>query len=408
MATFSFTVSDLDGNRSTGQMDAPTLDDAARTLGDESKFVIKLSEVSVKTNKQLKATSSLFKKKVKRSDVIMFANQLAVMISTGVPLSDALNGIANNTKDDAFRSVLFSVTEDVTSGQPLSTAMAKHPAVFPGVMVSLMEASELSGEMGTMLDRIAEYLTKQQRIVKQVRGGIMYPGFMMFMCIGITVFLLTFVMPKFADIYSKKGATLPAPTQFLLGISDSLISNWYLWLGGIATLGISLFMWCKTPTGRRQTDWLKLNSPVVGNVCRLLYLTRSFQTFNTLIEAGIPLVDTIRITKDINKNVYFENLWTQTNEDIRSGRNLSDQLFESSLIPGPFAQMVESGEKSGRLGTVFGRLSEFTQSEFDQAVKNAVQFIEPVMMVVIGSIIGFIAISLLLPIFGAGQAMSGS
>ncbi len=345
--------------------------------------------------------------KIKRDDIILLINQLAVMLDTGVPISEAISGIAERTEDPKFRAILEDVTDHVESGNPLSSALAKYPRAFPPVMIALLRASEASGTMSSMLNRIATYLTKEYHTARQVRGALIYPAFMILMCISVTVFLLTVVLPRFAEIYAKRGAALPAPTQFLMTASDLMIGYWPVWVVGTTVLGIGVFYWQRTAFGRGQIDWLKLHSPVFANLFNKLYLTRACQTIGTMIATGVSLLETIAIVRDVTHNVYYEQLWDRVDEQLRQGMPLSDTLYESPLIPDHIAQMVESGEKSGRLSQVFNRVAEFSEQELDQAVKTATQFIEPAMILTMGLIIGFVAVALLIPMFTMGKVVAG-
>ena len=345
---------------------------------------------------------------VKRADIILFVNQMAVLLETGVPLSEAVQGIAGRAVDPKYRAIMEEITVSVESGNPLSNALAKYPNAFPPIMIALVRASEASGTMGVMLNRIAAYLTKEYQTLKQVRGALIYPAFMLLMCVSVTVLLLTFVLPQFAGIYANQEATLPAPTRILMGVSDQLVSNWVYWLTGTFVFALLTWIWSKTRIGQIQIDWLKLNVPVFSTMFSKLYLSRGCRTIGTMVESGVSLLDTVVIAKDVTQNVYYERLWDQIDSDLRSGKPLSDALYEYPVIPDYIAQMVESGEKSGRLSQVFNRVADFTEAEFDQAVKTATQFIEPVMIVTMGSIIGFIAVALLIPIFSIGTVVSGN
>lgn len=339
--------------------------------------------------------------------IINVVNQLAVLIDTGVPLSEALQGITDRTIEPKFRELLQSVTDDVRSGNPLSTALAEYPKAFPPIMLALLRASEASGTMSAMLNRIALYLTKENQTAKQVRGALTYPMFMFAMCIGVTVFLLTVVLPQFAGIYANRGAALPAPTRFLMAVSGQLVDYWAFYSGGTVALAVGLHFWSRTRLGGIQIDWLKLNTPILSNVFRKLYLSRACRTIGTMLETGVSLLETISIVRGVTRNKYYDRLWDEVDSDLRNGNPLSNVLYESPMIPDQIAQMIESGEKSGRLSQVFSRVADFAEEDFDQAVKTATQFIEPLMIVLMGSIIGFVAVALLIPIFSVGKVVAG-
>jgi len=275
-------------------------------------------------------------------------------------------------------------------------------------MTSLIRAAEVSGTLGQMLDRISEYMSKEMRTTKAIKGAMLYPAFMVLMTIGVTIFLMAFVLPKFSSIYSAKGQALPVPTQVLMAMSAALVDYWQYWLMGSVASIAGLIWFARTPTGSRFFDWLKLSVPVVRDLFTQLYVTRSCRTLGTMINAGVPMLDAVEITKLVTSNRYYEDMWTEVDQSLRQGMQLSDPLYKSTLMPRSVVQMIRSGEKSGRLGQVLARVAEFTEEEFDRAVKSMTQFIEPVMIVVMGSMIGFVAISLLLPIFSVGKVASGS
>lgn len=405
MARFMYQARDGRGDLGSGTIAAANVDEAGQLLRADGKFVIKLTEVDDEPGGGMSLAAHA--KRCKRSDVIYFAHQMAIMVETGVPLSDALDSLVEQTSNPHMKAVLADINSAVQSGVSLSSALKRHDRVFPPIMTSLIHASEFSGTMGLMLDRVAEYLTKEMKIYKQAKGALMYPAFMAFTAVTVVVLLLTFVLPKFADIYGSKGAALPLPTQILLNISGCMTNYWYFWLGGALAVVFAIVFGTKTKPGGRAADWLRLNFPVVNNMFTQLYLTRSCRTMGTMISAGVPLLDTISIVREITTNSYYQELWEEVDEGIRQGVQLSDPMFRSTLIPRPIVQMIRSGEKSGRLGEVMSRISEFTETEFDQSVKNVTGMIEPVMVVTMGLIIGFIAVSLLLPIFSVGNVVAG-
>ncbi len=408
MARYSYQARDGSGALASGVVAAISAEEAGRLLRNEGKYVVRINEVTEADADDGEMSLTQHARRVRRQDVIFFAHQMAIMIETGVPISEALESIVEQSANVSFKAVMREVATQVQSGLEFSKALARFPRVFPTVMTSLIRAAEVSGTLGQMLDRISDYMSKEMRTAKAVKGAMIYPAFMVLMTIGVTVFLLAFVLPKFSTIYAAKGQALPAPTQVLLALSAALVDYWQLWLiGSIATIGGTVYF-AGTATGRRFFDWVKLSTPLMRNLFTQLYVTRSCRTLGTMINAGVPMLDAVEITRQVTGNSYFEELWDEVDQHLRQGMQLSDPLFRSPLMPRSVVQMIRSGEKSGRLGQVLGRVAEFTEEEFDRAVKGMTQFIEPAMIVIMGSLIGFVAISLLLPIFSVGQVASGS
>ncbi len=347
-------------------------------------------------------------RRVRREDVIYFAHQLSVMIETGVSITDALASVADQTVNPHFKHVLKDITQTVQDGRPFSAALSKHPNLFPNMMICLLKASEASGTLSIMLDRVARYLTREQQIARKVRGAVMYPLFMLAMGLATTVFLLVFVLPQFATIYENKGASLPMLTRILLGASRLAVDYWYAWLAGLAAIIGGLIAYMRSPSGARVIDGLKLRLPIVGRMYIQLYLTRSMRTMGTMAGAGVPMLDMIQITRQLTANALFNDLWDRVDACLRQGSQLSDPLTDSPLIPPSISRMVAAGEKAGRLGQVMERVADFTEHDFEEAVTRTTQFIEPLMITVMGGMIGCVAIALLLPIFSIGKVMSGN
>jgi type II secretory pathway component PulF len=273
-------------------------------------------------------------------------------------------------------------------------------------MTSLVAASEASGTMGMMLERISGYMTKERQTAKKIKNALTYPAIMLVMIVAVTVGLLVFVLPKFTTIFAQRGAALPLPTQALILISGALTQYWWAFLLGIVAVVTAFVAAKRTEPGRRVIDRAKLRCPVLGHLFRKLYLTRAMRTMGTMIDAGVPVLDMITIVREVTANRWYEDLWDDLHERMQRGSQLSDGLFESPLIPRAISQMVFAGEKSGRLGTTMNKIAEFTEAEFDDQVKTTTSLIEPAMTASMGIIIGFIAIALLLPIFTVGNVVA--
>jgi len=405
MPRFSYKVRSGAGELVAGTLTAASIEDAGQTLRAEGKFVVNLARAQEEADAPTRIVSG-GRGRIKRADVITFAQQMAVMVDTGVPMSEALHCIAEQCINPTFKAVLDDVAERVNGGSTFSAALAAHPKVFPPVMVSLMKASEASGTMGVMLDRVSGYMNKELAIVKKVKGALMYPAFMFLMLVGVTVFLLTFVLPKFAGIYGAKGAALPMPTQILMAISNTLVHHWAWVVGSLITLVAGFVLFARTSTGRGTLDYAKLHAPILGPMFNKLYITRATRTMGTMIASGVPILDMVAIARNVTRNRLYERLWDDVDDKLKHGSQLSDALFASPLIPRNVSQMIYSGEKSGRLGPVMEKIANFTEADFEEQVKVTTQFIEPVMVASMGLIVGFVAIALLLPIFTIGKVMA--
>jgi type IV pilus assembly protein PilC len=263
----------------------------------------------------------------------------------------------------------------------------------------MVRASELSGAFGTMLERIADYLGQQIETRSQVRGAMIYPIIIGVMALSTTVFLLTFVLPKFVVIFQGKEAALPMPTKVILFLSATMRSYWYLFIGGTIAIVWSFIWFINTNVGRVWWDRTKLTLPIFKKLCRCLYISRSMHTMGELVNAGVPMLDTISITANISGNALFKRMWHQVFISVKQGQKISTPLQKCPLLPKGVVQMIGSGEESGKLSEVLCDISEYYQKELKTVIRAVTAMIEPLMIVLMGVIVGFIAMSIILPIF---------
>ena len=409
MPDFDFKVRSAAGELNSGTITADSLGAAGALLRADGWFIVKLDQsAGLKRKNAEKSEQRIRRSQIKRSQIISFAHQLAVMVETGVPISEALHCIADQADTPDFQNLVRDVAAQVEAGGELSRALDKYPKIFPPIMISLVRASEVSGTMGPMLERVSAYLGKEAATYKKIKGALTYPAVMLVMVLLVTVGLLVWVLPQFASIFASKGAALPWPTRLLMFLSDTLIQHWFFWLGGLIALGTGFIFTLRTRKGIRLFDRVKLISPIFGDLFSKLYVTRATRTMGTMISAGVPVLDMVSIVRDVTRNALFEELWDDVDERLRRGAQLSDALFESPLIPRSVAQMIYAGERSGRLGPTMEKIAHFTEEEFDEQIKTTTNLIEPTMVAIMGGIVGFVAIALLLPIFSVSTVVGGS
>jgi len=406
MYTFSYKARDTTGAQVEQTIEASSKAEALRLLQREGLVVtdIKLGAAPIDTDDLLTRQAA---RQVGREEVIAFASQMSVMLETGVPMAEALGALKGQAKSSDFKRVLAVISDRVTSGVNFSDAIAEFPKVFPGMMISLIRASEASGTMGPMLGRIAEYLAKERKTTKQIKGALTYPMIMVTLALCVTGFLVVWVLPRFAKIYESRAAALPKPTQLILTVSDFLTGNWEMVAGGLAGLVVLLVVLKLSTTGRRIIDTVKVRAPVLGPMFTQFYLTRSTRTLGTLTASGVTLLDAVRIVRGITNNLLWERMWDDMEQAMTQGRSISSVVLETDLIPAATAQMIAAGERTGRMPEVLDRVALATEEDLEQAVKNATQLIEPAMILFMGLTVGGIAIALLLPIFSVANVMSG-
>jgi type IV pilus assembly protein PilC len=349
--------------------------------------------------------------RVKAGELILFTTQLAVMLDSGVVLSEALDAIAQQAGDARFKAVILDISKRVKSGDTFSKALAHYPHTFNTMFTSMVKASEASGKMVEMLNVLTGYLTFEADTRKQIKGALTYPFIMVLMAIAATGTLMFFVLPRFMRIYASRGAALPKLTQVLVGISK-ILGNFELMTVLITTAilgGGLLWYWARTTTGRRILDSVKIHTPVIGTMFGDMVVTRSMRIMSTMVNTGVRLLDAVRVIQGAVDNYYFQRLWTQVDERIQDGYQLSESILlaeNSNLISPSVIQMLRAGEKSGRLGEVCDKVSIFYQKKLEASIRTTMTLIEPLMITILGAIIGTIAIALLMPVFRVSSVIA--
>jgi type IV pilus assembly protein PilC len=335
-----------------------------------------------------------------RKDILNFSNQLAVMVRAGISLQDALESIGSQIQKEKFRVVVYDLKNRIEGGQSFSQALAEHPDVFSNLYINMIAAAEISGSMSSMLQQLVEYLDQEAETRSQVISAMVYPIIIAVMAVSTTTFLLTFVLPRFLVVFAGKEHLLPAPTKVIMILSGLMSNYWFIIFPAIG--GIFMAFWYvtnKTTVGKYWWDKTKLRIPLLSTLCRSLYITRSMHTMGVLTNAGVPILDTLSITAHISGNMLYENMWKGVHESVRQGRKIAVSLGDYGLMPGNVVQMIQSGEESGTLSEVLRDIAAFYARELKTVIKAVTSMIEPLMIVVMGVLVGFIAMSIILPIF---------
>ncbi len=342
-----------------------------------------------------------------RKDVLNFTNQLAVMTKAGISINESLEAISEQIENPKFASVIVGVNRDVLGGQSLSQAIGKYPNVFGNLYVNMIAAAEVSGSLSSMLERLSEYLDQEMDTRTQVRSAMIYPIIIGVMAVGVTIFLLTFVLPRFTAIFEGKEHLLPKPTKIIMALSAFLRGYWFIIIPVIGGIFWGFLYFIKTTIGRYWWDKAKLTIPLVRRLCRSLYITRSLHTMGILVNAGVPILDTLDITSEISGNVHFRQMWQSVQNSVKEGHKIAHSLSGSKLMPRSVVQIIRSGEESGRLFEVLTDVSEFYARELKSVIKTVTSMIEPIMIVLMGLLVGFIAMSIILPIFKMSNVVAG-
>ena len=405
MPMYQYQLRSQSGGVTTGEVTAGSLAEAAATIRNKGAGYLLDISPSKSGEKSLLARIRGFSVDFGPGpkDVFAFTNQLAVMIKAGIDIRGATESIGEQTTNPAFKKILHTIREDLESGRSFSDALARHPKVFSPLYVNMVKASEMSGNFGHMLGRISAYLHQQIETRSMIRGAMVYPIIIATMAISTTIFLLTFVLPKFTTLFAGKESLLPMPTVLLLATSAFLRGYWYLVVAGLCLLIGGFWYFIRTPFGCKWWDTAKLRIPLLKRVFNSLYITRGLQTMGEMVNAGVPMLETIRITADVSGNVIFKQMWMSVHQSVKGGKQISGPLASHGLLPGNVVQMISAGEESGRLAEVLADVSEYYAQELKNIIKAATAMIEPLMIVLMGVIVGFIAMSIILPIFKMSQ-----
>ena len=393
--TFQYRARDALGNIHDGKIDADSVEAASQQLHRDGFQILDIDEAE--------GDGGLFPRRVSKNDIIYVTSQLAIMVDTGISLSTALAGIVGQEGNPTFRKILAELKDSVEGGEDFSSALARYPRLFDKTYVSLVKASEATGSLGAMLERIAHYLRKEVEMRHKVRAAMAYPGVMMVVATGVTIFLLTYILPKFAPLFKSKGTKLPAPTLVMMQASDILLHWWYLWLAGAILAVIGLQYARRTPTGRRAIDWLKIHLPIVGPMLRKVVISRSIRTLGTMLANGVAIMDAIKLAGQVSGNSYYEELWQNVLDEVTGGKRICEVLRGNPLFPRVLVQMISSGEETGKLEMVLEKVSTYYDQEVETSLKATTAMIEPIMICIMGAVIGTIGLALLLPIFSLSK-----
>jgi type IV pilus assembly protein PilC len=406
MPNYKFQIKNPAGQMQAGILAADSVATAASILKNQGAHIVSIQPVSVELSGGIMARIREFNGgRPGQKHVLDFTTQLAVMMRAGINLRSALEGIADQTTHVGFKRVVVMLKNDVESGKQFSQAIARHPKLFGPLYINMVRASEMSGSFAAMLDRIAEYIAQEMETRKMVIGAAIYPGIIGTMAVGVTIFLLTFVLPKFRGVFAGKEHILPWATKFLMNVSDFMVANWYFVLAGIIAFIGAMVFFSKTRPGREIFDRAKLTVPVVKTMFRSLYINRSLKTMGQLVNAGVPMLDTLAITGDVSGNIYYERMWANTYAAVKTGKKINTNLGKGGLLPVSVIQMVAAGEESGKLGEVLDEISAYYAKQLKEQIKAVTSMIEPIMIIVMGVVVGFIAMAIILPIFKMSQVV---
>ena len=416
MPSFKYSARDDTGNKVDGTLTAKSQDDAIAEIRKKGLSVLTIEQSGgggggggFWESDFITGRVSAKNAKVGPSDLILFTRQLATMVGAGIPLLECLEILADQVENEGFQAVLTEVIADIRGGVDFSSALARwSPQVFPDIYINMIRAGEVSGQLDEILLRLAEYQEAAAKLKAKIKSAMTYPIISIVMILGITCFLLVFIIPKFKDIFTSLNVELPGPTVFLLNVSDFMANEWMTWGGGSIAAFFAYKSYKKTPMGQRHLDWLSLNVPVFGPLFKKVAISRFARTFSTLIESGVPILGALEIVASTAGNKVIEEIVLDASESVRQGDNLATPLANHpQVFPPMVTKMIGIGEKSGALEQLLQKISEFYDQEVETMVEQLTSLIEPIMIAIMGFMVGGMVIAIFLPIFKLQSALGG-
>ena len=396
MGKFKYRVMNSDGEKIEGSYEANSKDEVIDFISGNGYYPLMIEEISQSKNIEIK-----FNSKVKLKDLSVFCRQFYTMLNAGVPILTCLGILSVQIGNQKLREATKEINEEVEKGGILSDAMKKHTDVFPDLLVALIASGEASGNLDAIMLRMATHYEKENKINNKVTSALIYPTILSFVAVGAIVFMLTFVMPTFTEIFKQSGTVLPWSTRFLLGLSDVIKNNWIfiIILIGLSAFGLNIFL--KSDQGILISSNLKLKLPILKKLNQMIIVSRFTRTLSTLIASGLPLIEALKIVSTVVGNKIAENALLKIRDKVMRGESLYSSMRESEIFPEMLYSMVKIGEETGSLDDILNKTADFYDDELESIIQKSVALMEPVLIVVMGLVIGFMITSIMLPLFNS-------
>jgi type IV pilus assembly protein PilC len=395
MSTFVFKAIDLTGAKARGEVEAESKQAVSDQLKQRGLIVLDIADKHSSREIEL-----AFMKTVKANDLAIFSRQLATMISSGMSILRALYVLEEQTESKFLKETIVAVRKDVEAGLSLSDSMARHPKVFNPLFVAMTQAGEMGGVLEDALQRVADQLQKDAALRRQIKSAMVYPCLVVFFAVGVMMALVAFLVPVFEGVFKEFGGSLPAMTQVSVLLSEIVTGYWWALFGGTAAALFAFVKWKKTTWGRKQWDHFRLHVPMkIGTIVQQVAVARWSRTLASLTAAGVPLLQALEITGKTGGNVAIEEAMDGVIGSVKRGGTIAAPLAQAPIFPAMVTHMVGVGEETGALDAMLDKVAEFYEEQVEASVKALTSILEPIMIVVIGGIVGFIVISMYLPLF---------
>ena len=409
MPVFEYKARDRTGKLIAATMEAGSERDVAASLRQKGYFISEIKAPKSGLNADIKLPKWLdIGSRPGLRDVTLFSRQFATVINAGLPVVQSLSILQKQADKQGMKDALKKVREDVETGLPLSNALAKFPAIFNRLYVYLVRAGEASGNLDGILERVASYQEKQAELRGKIKSALTYPVVVLVIALGVTYFLLTGIVPQFATILDQLGGDLPVITQVLVAISDFLLNQWWLLFGIIGLLIAGFIFYYRTNHGRHVIDRLSLRLPVFGPLVQKSAIASFSNTFGLLLRSGVNIIESIDITKGTAGNIIVEDVLEETKEAVQRGEQISNTLTRyPNVFPPLVSSMIAIGEETGAVDSMLEKIAQFYEREVDEAVSSLTAALEPMLIVFLGVIVGFIVAGMFLPMFSIIGTLSG-
>ena len=394
MLTYVYTAKDTGGTQIKAEVQADSQRSAAKLLADQGLTPIK---IEIKSN----GRGLLGKRsKVKAKDRVLFSRQLSTLVGAGLPITQSLRTVSEQTQNKEMNLVINRIISDVEAGKSLASAFEAHPQVFDNVFVNLVAAGEASGTLDDALERIADQQEKDAEVAAKVKGALVYPAIVLVVIMGVIIFMLTTVLPQVEQLYDDLKQSLPFITAIMLAISDFIISFWWLVLLMLVAMVYFARRYIETDSGRAVADQFKLSVPLFGKLFRKMYMARFARTGQTLMSTGVPMLEMMRITGNAVNNVHIKSSLEKASIKVKGGKALSDSITGDPNFLPLVPQMINIGEQSGSIDAMMGKAATFYENELDNEIKAISTTIEPILMVVLAIVAGLMVGAILIPVYG--------
>lgn len=404
MPIYDYKALDEKGKSIKGIIDADSEGNARTKLRAQGKFPVDIVLSEEKLSGVREQSVSLFTK-VSSEEVGVMTRQLATLVGAGIPLVQSLDSLLAQTRNNALKKVIGEIKSDVNEGTSLTDALRSHPKLFSSVFTNMVRAGEASGSLDIVLERLADFGEKQEALKAKLRAALVYPLFMAVIGTAILFFLITYIVPNITQVFNEMERALPGPTRLLINLSDTLKSDWWvLLLVGLLVI-VAIRYAITRPYGRNIWDYIKLKIWIVGPVAQKIILARFSSTLGSLLDSGVGLMDSMKIVQTLVDNVHVGKVVEDAMEQIQKGKSMTGALSESEWFPPMFVQMIGIGEQSGSLERMLKKISKAYEREVETAIIAMTSLIEPIMIVLMGAAVGFVVLSILLPIFEMNQML---